>query len=365
MIQSYINHLRPNGNDVIYAGYTKDENNFVQLKLLVPKGKDEIMYQSYTIMFELIILDDVYGLRDTTAKHEELYLTIYCESKEKSLQLFKNFIKDAEVFCKNKCADKIMVSVYRAGLGWINLSQRQKRNMETIYLPIEFKLKIITNIQDFYDNYDDYHKFGIPHTKKYLFHGPSGTGKLSFIFALASYFDKNIAIINFNQNLDDIALMNCINGLDENTVIVIKDIDTFFVNYGEKNFSNASSVSVGAFISILDGLARKENNIIFMTATDINSLDKSLIVPGKIDEIIAFEQPSKEQIWQIFINYFPNQMKNFDDFYANISHYKITIPLLQKFLFENRTCDNIMTKIMDYQKIIKMYIRHENKSMFL
>ncbi|XWV24701.1 aaa atpase domain-containing protein [Tupanvirus deep ocean] len=361
LIEKYVNHLRTDGNEYVYAGYTKDENNDIELKLLIPKGHTKIIYKGYEFEFEVIVYDDIHGLRDNTTKHEELYLTIFCESKEKSHNLLKSFINDAEDFCKSKNNNAIQMYIFSAGRGWILLSKLKKRNMDTIYLPKKIKSKIIRDIEEFYKSGDEYKKHGIPYTKKYLFHGPIATGKSSFIFALASYFSKNISMISFNNFLDDALLMSCVKGLDGDTILVLEDIDLLFVSKHERSETNNSLVSFNGLLNILDGFGRKEGLVIFMTTTNIGLLEGSLVRPGRIDDIITFETPNKKIVKEMYFDFFPSQKSMFKEFYEKISQYKLSIPMLQKFFFENRRCDNIINVIPEYSELVKLYPK-ENSS---
>ncbi|XWV25943.1 AAA ATPase domain-containing protein [Tupanvirus soda lake] len=360
LIERYVNHLRSDGNEYVYSGYTKDENNEIELKLIIPKGHTKIIYKDYEFEFEVIVYDDVHGLRDNTAKHEELFLTICCESKEKSFDLLKSFISDAEYFCK-KNGNAIQIYIYSAGRGWILLSKLKKRNMDTIYLPKKLKSKIVKDIDEFYKSGEEYQKHGIPYTKKYLFHGPAATGKTSFIFALASHFGKNVSMISFNNFLDDALLMSCVKGLDNDTILVLEDVDLLFVNRHERSGTNNSLISFNGLLNILDGFGRKEGLVIFMTTNNISLLDGALVRPGRIDDIVTFESPNKKIIEKMFVNYFPSQKLIFEDFYEKISNHKLSVPMLQKFFFENRRCDNVMEIIPEYAELIKLYPR-ENSS---
>ncbi len=44
-----------------------------------------------------------------------------------------------------------------------------------------------------------YDHHGIPYRRGYLFYGPPGSGKTSYIYALAGYFQYNICLLNLNE----------------------------------------------------------------------------------------------------------------------------------------------------------------------
>ena len=358
-VKKFVNHLRMDGNEFIFNGFSKDENEEIFLELLIPYGKTEFEYNSHRFMIEAVEYNDIHGLDYKTAKHEELFITIFCDSKDNACILFKNFIKDMEMFSKNKKEDTIRVLVYDVSNGWAKLSRLPKRNIDTIYISKDMKSNLIQDIKFFYNCKDEYHKYGIPYTRRYLFVGPPGTGKTSLIFALASMFNKEVSIISFDQKLDDASLMKAINSLDNNNFLVMEDVDALFDNRNERSATNNSNVSFSGMLNILDGFGRKDGLIVFMTTNHINKLDEAQIRPGRVDYIITFGNPKEEQIREMFENFFPNQKEKFKKIYDSISRKKVSMAILQKFFFDNRHCNDILEKIPDFNKIINTYLKEE------
>lgn len=363
-IKKYVNHLRTDANEFILDGFEKNEDDEIELNLMIPIGKTEIEFKSHKFIFDSIEYEDIHGLFSRTAKHEELFLTILCDSRENAYILCKEFIKEVIEYNKNKIKNKVNISIYKPGIGWIILSQLPKRNMDTIYLESTKKDAIIKDIENFYNNEKEYHKFGIPHTRKYLLVGPPGTGKTSFIMALASLFDKSISMISFNQKLDDAGLMNIFNQLENDSFLVLEDIDALFINSDERSLTNSSAISFSGLLNVLDGFGRKEKIVILMTTNHMTRLDEALIRPGRVDHIVFFENANEEQIRQMFIKFFPKQIDIFPKFYGCISHKKISLALLQKFFFDNRECPDIYKKISDLNKLINIYTK-EKKDIYI
>ena len=78
---------------------------------------------------------------------------------------------------------KIICKILKSGY-WSTLSKLPKRNMDTIYLSEDDKVKIIDDITKFKKSKKEYTELGIPWKRNYLLEGPPGTGKSSLIFAL-------------------------------------------------------------------------------------------------------------------------------------------------------------------------------------
>lgn len=79
-----------------------------------------------------------------------------------------------------------------------------------------------------------YSNRGIPLRRGYLFHGPPGTGKTSFSFALAGVFGLEIYVISLIEpQLSDEDLSTLFNGLPRKCIVLLEDIDTAGISRAE------------------------------------------------------------------------------------------------------------------------------------
>ena len=70
---------------------------------------------------------------------------------------------------------------------------------------------------------------GIPYRRGYLLHGPPGSGKTSFIQALAGELEYNLCILNLSERgLTDDRLHLILSIIPERCIMVLEDIDTAF-----------------------------------------------------------------------------------------------------------------------------------------
>ena len=85
----------------------------------------------------------------------------------------------------------------------------------------------------------------------------------------------------------------------------------------------------------------------FLTFSAFFILSKSL------SKAITFEfgYSNKNQIEKMYNTFIPNKKENFEDFYKKIRHLKITTAILQKFLFGNMKCNNIIEEIHELEKL--------------
>ena len=70
---------------------------------------------------------------------------------------------------------------------------------------------------------------GIPYRRGYLLHGPPGSGKSSFIQALAGELNYDICLLNLSERgLGDDKLNHLLSNVVERSIVVIEDIDAAF-----------------------------------------------------------------------------------------------------------------------------------------
>jgi len=182
-----------------------------------------------------------------------------------------------------------------------------------------------------------YLQLGRTHKRVYLFEGIPGSGKTSFISALASKFGYDLSIINFTAKVDDAVIIHLFSSLSDKTFIVLEDIDCLFEDR-KKNDSTKNSVTFSGILNSLDGITTPDNLICFMTTNYKNSLDPAILRLGRIDKIITFEHIKKKEIYEIFTLYSgDNYTKEYGDlFYKKYIELNINGPvaLMQEYLFK-------------------------------
>jgi chaperone BCS1 len=215
---------------------------------------------------------------------------------------------------------------------------------------------LITEITDFLSAEEDYHSFGIPYKKTFLFSGLPGTGKSSLIASVASHFKFNLASVSFTAELDDKAIRSCISNLPNQTFLVFEDIDSLF-----DGRDSTKNVSFSGFLNIIDGLCRINQLVIFMTTNYPKKLDSALLRPGRVDSHIEFGYVTKEQVKQAFGKYRPTESDtDFENFYSKVSNTPTTMCVFQKFFFKYRNeKDKLVKNIKELNKFIDEYHQQE------
>lgn len=354
IVSKYICSLDCNFNNINAVGFDKDDSIIFSL----PYGDTFIKYNDEDIKISLLQEDTVVGDSTNACKYETL--TIYSKINRKHLE---NLINDAHNFNLKRGQSKLIVRGLKKGF-WSILSTLPKRNLETVYLDNNVRNNIVNDIDEFIKNEELYLKFGIPYKRNILLTGPPGTGKTSLIFAIASYLDMDINIINLGPAIDDYTFMSSISRIDEKSILVLEDIDSLFVER-QSTTSNNSTVSFSCILNTLDGVGRKNKLITFLTTNYVDRLDKALLRPGRVDYKVELSFASDYQIREMYTTFLPNQTDKLDEFCKLLKNEKVTTSVLQQFLFRNRNCSNIIKVINELYDLIEDNSDVSYKSLYI
>ena len=339
-------HLSNNQN-MIFHGITREPNHEPSYHFKLGVGKTDIIYKDIRIKINYQISDEIVGNSVQAVKFHTLEL-----ESDRNKDFFSEFLENAHEFCKmKKGKTEIITYIFKNGF-WQTLSKLPKRDKTTLYLPEKILDEIINDVDGFLKNREKYLQHGIPYKRNYLFEGLPGTGKTSLIFVLASYFDMDIAIINFGLSVDDATFMKSVSKLPNNCILVLEDIDTLFINR-KPGDTNKSMVSFSGILNTLDGIARRDKQITFLTTNYISKLDSALIRPGRIDKIITFEHATMEQIRIFFFSFIPHQKEKWGEFKKKIAELKVTTAILQSFFFKYVECKNILKHVVELKKMAR------------
>lgn len=189
---------------------------------------------------------------------------------------------------------------------WMRLARRLARSVDSIVLEEKVKKGLMDDLEWFLsdETRSFYAKHGIPYHRCYLFHGKPGTGKTSFIYALAGHLQRNLCFIQMDKWMTDDTLRTAMTGLPRMAMVVLEDVDALFTNHREADHS-WSSLSFSGFINCLDGLGAPEDVVIFMTSNHPERLDPALMRPGRIDMKVNFKPPSRDVAVQYFLTFYP------------------------------------------------------------
>lgn len=225
-----------------------------------------------------------------------------------SLDLLKRLVKS--ILDRDPCDGKVQLYHSRHSGYWDRGNQVYGQTLENIFLPSDVKNSVINHIDSFLANRDRYLKFGRTYKLCFLFTGVPGAGKSSFIKSIALKYNRPIYVLSLSKKMDDDSLQGLMSEIKENSILILEDIDSFFID----REANHINVSFSAILNLFDGLVTPGNGtILFMTANHPKRLDSALVRPGRVDKIIEFDYPRKREINDAFASIAGGS--DFDEFY--------------------------------------------------
>lgn len=306
---------------------------------------------------------------ENTKLDDENYNSFKIEKINEHQKIVSNFINDSNVFYQTHITEvedkKGEISIYIYDEYWELLNRHKPRKINTVCLDGK-ENEILEYVKKFQspEIKKKYHETGTPYKKNIMFEGYPGTGKTSLVFAIASELDCNIAIINFNKDMDDNNFMRAIRKLPRNCILVLEDIDVLFKERKE-NDGFKSSLSFSALLNTLDGLAFRQGMITFMTTNYLCNLDSALKRPGRVDKIVHFDLATEKQTKHIYLKFFPEIAEEFDVFYAKIKSCKFTTAILQQyFLWYMEEPTKIISNIYEFKKLCSEHTYETNRNIY-
>lgn len=237
----------------------------------------------------------------------------------KSPQIYDSLLNDARNLATEKDFNYTTIYTSWGYQGWKPFGNaRRKRNIQSVILAEGITDDMIADISEFLCKRDWYQLRGIPYRRGYLLYGKPGSGKSSFVQALAGHMGYDICIMSLAQPglTDDHLAISLIN-IPEKSIILFEDIDCLFSNReelkngrknfdGEKRNSNGNNyLTFSGFLNAMDGVSAGEERLVFMTTNFIEKLDGALMRPGRIDVIQYFGDANEYQIRQMLYKFYP------------------------------------------------------------
>lgn len=325
-----------------------------------PSEKEDYMYDTYSIVLSA---DDDEYIR--ILKYLDTCIEQYDEEQSNSLKSQHIFIL-SNIYTENKKRD----------IRFDCLPFNTTKTFDSMFFEEKESLKSYINY--FMNNESKYRKLGKPYTLGLLLHGYPGTGKTSFIKALARYTARHIVVLSSKKiknidSLKDIFLNEEINDIripHTKRLYVFEEIDCSqwknMVSSREKTdiqknsiYDNSKScappqqhlqvivqtavqkalkteidefsgdenkddtqidLNLGDFLDLLDGIIEMPGRMIIFTSNHPEILDPALLRPGRIDKVIEFKKMRRENIKDMYKLWFDHDMDT--TVYEKLEDYK-------------------------------------------
>ncbi|KAF9920952.1 hypothetical protein FBU30_009064 [Linnemannia zychae] len=191
---------------------------------------------------------------------------------------------------------------------WRRTKSRPKRPLDTIVMDPRLKNYIVDDAKEFFASESWYAERGLPFRRGLLLYGSPGTGKTSFIHALAGELGLNIYVVNLSsKNLTDDTLSELVSDTPSRCLLLIEDVDAAFVQRASKDA--ATGITFSGLLNSVDGVSAQEGRMLCMTTNHLERLDEALIRPGRVDVRAKFGKATQSQAEELFIKFFPQPVE--------------------------------------------------------
>ncbi|KAJ6764726.1 hypothetical protein OIU74_023577 [Salix koriyanagi] len=189
------------------------------------------------------------------------------EQKSKEIKLFMNLEKNP---CENG--------------RWRSVPFTHPATMDTMIMDGDLKNKVKADLELFLKSKQYYHRLGHVWKRSYLLYGASGTGKSSFVAAMARFLNFDVYDINISKVSDDSDLKMLLLQTTSRSMIVIEDFDRFLM--AEKS----RDVSLSGVLNFMDGIVSccGEERVMVFTMNCKDQIDQAVLRPGRVDVHIQF-----------------------------------------------------------------------------
>ena len=270
---------------------------------LIPgPGKHILRYKNAFLMVDRVRETKSMDLHKGTPWETVTLTTLYSQR-----HIFEELFLEAHALAQRATEGKTVV-YHSTTKSWERFGEpRRKRGLDSVILDVGVKEKIVEDVKDFLASGTWYYDRGIPYRRGYLLHGPPGSGKTSFIQALAGYLDYNIAILNLSERgLTDDRLNHLLSVVPTRTIVLLEDADAAFGNrrtQTDVDGYQGANVTFSGLLNALDGVASAEERLLFLTTNHVERMDAALVRPGRVDMTVRLGDATRwqiEQFWDRF-----------------------------------------------------------------
>jgi chaperone BCS1 len=221
---------------------------------------------------------------------------------------------------------------------WQLVSRIPRRPLDSVILDNDIARVVLDDVKTFIMSKDWYAYMGVPYRRGILLYGPPGGGKSSLVLAIASELGMNVNILSLSiPGMTDTKLIDLLSQCDNNTIVLIEDIDCAFVKRKGRDKGPMDGLTFSGLLNAIDGVAAQGGRVIFMTTNHAEKLDPALIRDGRADIRAFIDNATKDQARRLFLRFFPEEEALANEFSNLLPDKLLPMSSIQGHLMRYRT----------------------------
>ncbi len=188
---------------------------------------------------------------------------------------------------------------------WDSQPFKHPATFNTLALDTKLKQAVMQKLDSFSSDAAFYSQTGRAHKMGFFLFGPPGTGKTTFIAAVANYMQYSVYDLDLTGVSSNLDLRSLLTQITDRAVVVIEDIDTVELpnrastpqesggppergmggRRGVRDEDTRSKLTLGGVLNFADGIRSScgSERIFIFTTNHPERLDPALIRPGRMD----------------------------------------------------------------------------------
>ncbi|KAK1257419.1 hypothetical protein QJS04_geneDACA020104 [Acorus gramineus] len=168
---------------------------------------------------------------------------------------------------------------------WRSVPFTHPSTIETVAMDQDLKNRVRTDLESFLKNRQYYHHLGRVWKRSYLLYGPSGTGKSSFVAAMARFLNYDLYDFDLSRIISGGGgsdLKSLLIGTTPRSLIVVEDLDRYL--------NRPEDMDLSTVLNFMDGIVSccGEERVMVFTMNSRDNVDPAILRPGRLDSHVYF-----------------------------------------------------------------------------
>jgi len=186
------------------------------------------------------------------------------------------------------------------------------RSIDSVITNDNIKHDVLESIDKFMASKDRYIELGINYKLSFLLSGEPGTGKTSFVKAVASHYKYHLCVMSM-AGMTDSRIESALEELPPRSILLIEDIDCATASFLTRedddddivpmanhrilgSIDSSKDSTLSGILNILDGINTPDSIIIMMTTNYPERIDPAILRKGRTDHRVILTSLNDEAI---------------------------------------------------------------------